>query len=69
METTALNQRTINIFGNDDLLQTWLEAFIIDRKIQNMSIGTIEYYEDKLALFHAFCEESSLLRIRARFAQ
>jgi hypothetical protein len=44
MEKTELNQRPINLLHFDDLLQTWLEAFIVDRKIQKLSKGTIRYY-------------------------
>jgi site-specific recombinase XerD len=64
MEKTELNQRPINLLHFDDLLQTWLEAFIVDRKIQKLSKGTIRYYIEKLRLFDTYCREMTINRIR-----
>ena len=41
--------------GNDYLL-TWLEAFMIDRKAQGVSEGTLHFYEVNFISFIRFYE-------------
>lgn len=55
MTDIAVNQWTIAETRKDDLIQPWMESFIVDRKIQNMSEGTIYFYIAKLKLFYEFC--------------
>jgi len=40
----------------DDDLKTWLKAFLIDRKAQGVSEGTIHFYEVKFKSFIRYCE-------------
>jgi site-specific recombinase XerD len=37
-------------------LRTWVDAFILDRKAQNLSPGTIQFYRVKLKLFTDYCD-------------
>ena len=36
------------------------EAFLLDRRAQNMSPGTIQFYTVKLKLFLSFCEQKKI---------
>jgi integrase/recombinase XerD len=62
MEKTQLNQGII--LGRRAHLETWLEAFLFDRKSQNLSEGTLHFYRVKLALFVAFCDRQVITDIR-----
>lgn len=63
MAEILLNQWTItNVFGNEDI-KTWVEAFLIDRKTQNLSRGTIHFYKSKLLLFTTFCDSVGIMQI------
>lgn len=53
MKQSTLNQRTITILV-DDYLETWIEAFLFDRKSQGLSEGTLKFYSEKLQKFSAF---------------
>lgn len=63
MTENALNQWLKTEICNDDLIQPWMESFIMDRKIQNMSKGTIGFYTSKLKVFIEFCELVDVLYI------
>lgn len=63
MEQDLLNQRLNTTFQFDDLFQTWLEAFIVDRKVQNMAKGTVRYYIEKLTMFNRYCTLMTISRI------
>lgn len=39
-----------------DNILSWIEAFILDRKSQNISSGTIHFYQYKLKKFWQFCQ-------------
>ena len=56
-------QGTISKTLVDDGLQTWLKAFLIDRKAQGVSEGTIHFYEVKFKSFTRYCEENSIANI------
>jgi integrase/recombinase XerD len=56
MRRSVLNQGTITNPVLSDHLETWLESFLIDRKVQNFSPGTLAFYRKKLRLFADFCE-------------
>jgi integrase/recombinase XerD len=47
----------------DDDLGTWIEAFLIDRKVQNLTPGTLYFYREKFKLFIAFCKGEDIQRI------
>lgn len=44
-------------------LLTWIEAFLLDRKAQNMAKGTLEFYCKKLCLFMEFCDSQAVTQI------
>jgi integrase/recombinase XerD len=58
MKESSVNQWT-NVFVQEYLL-TWAEAFLIDRKAQNMSKGTLEFYRKKMMLFTDYCESQAV---------
>jgi hypothetical protein len=41
-------QRTISVFTQETNILIWIEAFLIDRKAQNLSKGTLKFYQNKL---------------------
>ena len=66
MKQENLNQWTITKVDqnfNDSLLE-WMEAFLIDRRAQNMAAGTIYFYQKKLQLFAQYCEGQVITQIR-----
>lgn len=63
MTETGIYQWFITDTLEDDLLERWMESFIIDRKIQNLASGTIYFYVAKLKLFLEFCNQQSILYI------
>ena len=48
-----------NYFQND-YIQAWIETFINDRKMQNMSKRTLEFYQCKLKNLIDFCESKAV---------
>jgi site-specific recombinase XerC len=57
MEPVSRTQGIIaEISTENNHLLTWIEAFLLDRKVQNLSPGTIQYYSKKLVLLAAFAE-------------
>ena len=63
MITTKKNQGTITKFEQDTHLLTWIEAFLIDRKAQGLSEGTLYFYQKKLKLFTDYCEAQFISQI------
>jgi site-specific recombinase XerD len=63
METAIKDQRTIQVINEDYYLSIWQEAFLIDRKAQGLSKGTIEFYKCKLAIFNKYCEGQLIQKI------
>jgi integrase/recombinase XerC len=63
MNTQPKLDRTITGFTDDSSILIWLEAFIIDRKAQGLSGGTIEYYQTKLSRFIEYCESVAITQI------
>lgn len=57
------DQSHINIYFQEDNLQMWIEAFLQDRKIQNLSMRTLEFYQCKLKNFINFCEPKAVKNI------
>jgi site-specific recombinase XerD len=43
-----------------DYLPVWLEAFLIDRRSQNLSPNTIRYYRMHLEKFSTYCEDQAV---------
>ena len=57
------DQDTIFDFSVDDYLETWVDAFMLDRKAQNMAKGTLYYYKVRLREFMAYCETREVKHI------
>ena len=49
-------QRTLIKINQETNLLIWIEAFLIDRKAQNLSSGTLKFYQNKLRLFANYCD-------------
>lgn len=62
MQQAELNQWTI-LESQDTYLLTWIEAFLFDRKAQNLSKGTLYFYQKKLELFTNYCENQLVKHI------
>ena len=56
-------QGTITNSLLDDYLLTWMEAFLIDRKVRGLAGGTLRFYRIKLKLFTDFCETQVITQI------
>jgi integrase/recombinase XerD len=63
LDTTLHDKRTITYIFNDTYLQTWINSFLLDRKAQNMSKGTIIFYHKKLHLFIDYCNAQFITQI------
>ena len=48
----------------NDYLLTWLEAFMVDRKAQGVSKGTIHFYTVKFKSFIKFCEIEQISQVQ-----
>lgn len=69
MANQNLAQGTFSVLEQEADLYTWLEAFLIDRKAQNLSPGSIDFYRKKIRLFFTFCDDqiiNSVLEINPR---
>ena len=56
MATTTKNQRTISVLEQETNLQTWADAFLVDRRVGGCSKGTLGFYKEKLAKFLYYCD-------------
>lgn len=56
-------QDTIRDFSLNDYLETWVDAFMMDRKAQNMAKGTLHYYQFRLREFVEYCFSRDVKRI------
>lgn len=54
------SQRTIQVSNVDDYLETWMEAFLIDRKASGIAKGTFSFYRIKLKMFSNYCEAQAV---------
>jgi integrase/recombinase XerC len=62
-QNTKINQGTIIKFPQETHLLTWIEAFLVDRKAQGLTEGTLDFYKDKLALFTDYCDSQLITQI------
>jgi integrase/recombinase XerC len=53
---TQLNQGTIQNVSQEYYLPIAINAFLLERKAQNLAEGTLYFYKAKLTLFLSFCE-------------
>ncbi|MEN6528303.1 MAG: phage integrase SAM-like domain-containing protein, partial [Anaerolineaceae bacterium] len=56
-------QDTTYAFTLSDSLETWVDAFMMDRKAQNMAKGTLHYYQFRLKEFVEYCSSREIKRI------
>jgi site-specific recombinase XerD len=63
MKTTKILDRTPLKLSIETNILIWLEAFIIDRKAQGLSRGTIEYYQTKFNKFIQYSESVAITNI------
>ena len=63
METSTVKQRINYPLYLDTQLETWIEAFLIDRKAQNLSKSTIIFYRNYLKLFTRYCDTQLITKI------
>ena len=63
MSKTTTNQWSITKYAQDTHLLTWLEAFLMDRKAQGFSKGTLHFYKYKLKLFVDYCQAQVVTHI------
>jgi site-specific recombinase XerD len=57
------DQRTITEYYPETDLQTWLEAFLVDRRAQGLANGTIGFYRLKLEYFAEYCQAQVISQI------
>ena len=55
-----IHKGTISESFVDDYLLSWLDAFLIDKKAQGVSKGTLHFYEVKFKSFIRFCENEHI---------
>lgn len=55
MAATTKAKKTSNKIDTEADLLIWIQNFLIDRKAQGLSPGTMRFYEMKLATFASFC--------------
>jgi site-specific recombinase XerD len=56
-------QRISQIVTQETNLLIWIEAFLMDRKAQNLSKGTLKFYQNKLKLFADYCNNQVISEI------
>jgi site-specific recombinase XerD len=60
---SRIDQGTISLLDQAKFLTIARNAFLVDRKAQNMSAGTLHFYMVKLKSFSEFCESQVITRI------
>jgi len=60
---SPLEQGTLSEIKFDDYLGTWFEAFLVDRKAQGFSEGTLHFYRVKLKKFSAYCDSQMVTHV------
>jgi integrase/recombinase XerD len=60
MDRDSTKQSIIQNSFQEDLIINWVKAFLMDRKAQNLSRGTLYFYRTKLQLFTNFCDSQGI---------
>lgn len=60
---STVTQGIIKLSTQDTYLLTWIEAFLFDRKAQNLTKGTIDFYRRHLNIFIKFCDSQVITKI------
>ena len=55
MQRKELGQR-IMVNSQPDYLFDWVEAWLIDCKVRNLSARTLDFYQEKIRKFIAYCD-------------
>lgn len=63
MNSPRIAQGIIQVFSQDTYLLTWIDAFLMDRKAQNVAKGTLNFYSRHLNLFIKFCDTQVVTQI------
>jgi site-specific recombinase XerD len=63
MEISTVKQRIKNPVVLDTYLITWIETFLFDRKAQNVTKGTLNFYRFQLNSFIKFCDSQLVTKI------
>jgi integrase/recombinase XerD len=63
MSPASVNQQIITQSVTSDQLGTWLEAFLIAKKAENLTPGTIRYYRASLLNFLSYCDSQVVCTI------
>lgn len=56
-------QLTITKTALHEHLETWIEAFLIDRKSQNLTPKTIQFYKERLTRLVEYCETQAITQV------
>lgn len=56
-QPTTINHTTVL---GDDYILIWIDAFLTDRKAQNLSKHTLRFYKNSLKIFTDYCESQSV---------
>ena len=63
MNRPSIAQGIITVSAQDTYLLTWIEAFLFDRKAQNLAKGILDFYRRHLNLFIKFCYSQVVTQI------
>lgn len=63
MAREQVTQKTSRFLAQETYLLSWIEAFLIDRKAQNLTPGSVVFYQQKLKIFSDYCEAQALTQI------
>lgn len=63
MEENELKQKLNLKFSQEAYLSGTIEAFLTDRKVQNMATGTLRFYRFRLSAFLEFCEGQEITQV------
>ncbi len=63
MNGDMLEHLTITKVALSDYLEVWIDAFLVDRRAQNLSHKTIQFYQERLARLISFCDTQAITQI------
>lgn len=63
MFNTTNVQRTLSILEQETHIITWVEAFLVDRRVSGVSKGTLVFYRVKIKYFTDYCESQVITKI------
>ena len=57
------NHRTVAFLETETHIETQVDTFLVDRRAQRKSEGTLGFYRQKLALFGEYCDAQGITAI------